>query len=94
MRSSAWLGDDEMAVEYAGRTLSRYGVELAAGTGELRSVGRPRLFENSHSLPQLRLFALDEAGWIKSLRLEAYAPRAPRRPRALQQAHFAYAEAL
>jgi hypothetical protein len=44
-------------------------------------------------VPQPRLFTLDalgETGWLKALRLEGYAPRAPRRPRALQEALFAY----
>lgn len=91
--AAVWLQPGSLTVEFAGETLSRYDVEVAAQTGEMRSVGRPWLFENSRVLPQLRLFALDEAGWIKALRLEAYAPRAPRRPRALQQVLFAYAEA-
>ena len=65
--------------------------------GELRSVERPRLFENSHGLrhPQQRLFALDalgEGGWLKALRLEGYSPRRAR-PRALQQTLFPYHEA-
>jgi len=67
------------------------------GTGELRSVGRPRVFETSHELPQPWLFALDalgEAGWLKALRLERYPPRWPQGPTALQQAFFPYAEAL
>ena len=77
-------------MEYAGETLSRYEVELAAQSGELRSVGRPRLFENSHALAQLRLFALDDAGWIKALKLDRYAPRGPRRPAALQDVLFPF----
>src|SRR5918997_4628363 len=53
----------------------------------------------SHKLgrPQQRLFALDslgEGGWLKAMRLEGYAPRAPRRVQALQEALFPYAEAL
>ena len=45
----------------------------------------------------LRLFALDElgeGGWLKAMRLEGYAPRAPCGPSSLQQALFPYAEAL
>jgi hypothetical protein len=37
---------------------------------------------------------LDEAGWLKALKLEGYAPRAPRGPGSLQQALFPYADAL
>ena len=47
--------------------------------------------------PQQRLFALDdfgEGGWLTAMRLEGYAPRAPRGARPLQQALFPYAEAL
>lgn len=76
-------------------------MKVEASTGELRSVARPRLFDTSHGLrqPQHRLFALDslgEGGWLKALRLDGYAPRAPRRPAtlALQEALFPYAEAL
>jgi putative transposase len=94
-----WLAAESLTLEHAGEPLSRYEVRVEPESGELRSVARPRLFENSHGLnrPQRRLFALDalgEGGWLKALRLEGYAPRAPRRPPALQEALFPYAEAL
>jgi putative transposase len=92
--AAVWLQPGSLTVEYDGEPLSRYDVELAPGTGELRSVGRPRLFETSRALAQLRLFALEEAGWLKALKLEGYAPRAPRRPQALQEVLFAYTEVL
>jgi hypothetical protein len=92
--AAVWLQPGSLTVEYDGEPLSRYDVELAPGTGELRSVGRPRLFETSRVLAQLRLFALEEAGWLKALKLEGYAPRAPRRPQALQEVLFAYTEVL
>ena len=95
--AAVWLQPGSLTVEYGGEPLSRYDVELApgGGTGELRSVGRPRLFETSHALPAkpLRLFALDEAGWLKALKLEGYAPRITRRPQALQEVLFPYLEA-
>lgn len=80
-------------------TLSRYEVRVEPDTGELRSVARPRLFENSHALrrPQRRAFALDslgEGGWLKARRIEGYAPRASRRPLALRATLFPYADAL
>ena len=97
--AALWLAAESLTVEHGGEPLCRYRVRLEADTGELRSVEKPRLFENSHGLrrPQRRLFALDslgEGGWLKALRLEGYAPRAPRRPQAVQQAPFPYAEAL
>jgi hypothetical protein len=90
---------ESLTVEHAGEPLSRYEVRVEPGSGELRSVARPRLFENSPGLnrPQRRLFALDalgEGGWLKVLRLEGYALRTPRRPPALQEALFPYAESL
>ena len=69
---------------------------MADGTGKLRSVGRPRLFETSFATPQPKLFplaALGEAGGLKAVRLEDYAPRTYRRQSALQQALFPYHEA-
>ena len=94
--TAVWLQPGSLTLEYGGETLSRYDVELAApGSGELRSVGRARLYETSHqqSYPQLRLFGLDalgEAGWLKALKLDEYAPRRPRRPQSLQEVLFPY----
>ena len=54
-------------------------------------------FENLSGGQKQRLFALDslgDGGWLKALRLEGYAPRAPRRPLSLQQTLFPYHEAL
>ena len=84
-------------VEYRGQPLARYDVGFAEGTGELRTVARPRLFETLHAPPQLRLFgleALGESGWLKALKLEGYAPRRRRRPEDLQQVLFAYTDAI
>ena len=92
--AAVWLQPGSLTLEYGGEPLSRYDVELVPRTGELRAVGRPRLFETSRVLPQLRLFALDEAGWLKALKLDGYSPRTSRRPRALQGVLFGYTEAL
>jgi len=86
------LGDGEMALEYGGRTLSRYEVSLSLGA-KLESVTNPRLFASPYETGQPKLFALSalgEGGWIKAMRLKGYAPRSPGRPKAL----FRYAEAL
>ena len=97
--AALWLASESLTVEHAGEPLSRYEVKVEVDTGELRSVSRPRLFETSRGLrqPRRRLFALDalgEGGRLKAMRLDGYAPRAPRRPQALQEALFPYAEAL
>jgi hypothetical protein len=84
----------DLKAEYGGEPLSRYDVELAADTGKLRTVGRPRLFQTSHAPPQLRLFVLDTAGWLKVLKVGSYTIRRARRPPALQEALFPYARAL
>ena len=93
--TAVWLQPDSLTLEYGGETLSRYDVELATGSGELRSGGRARPYESSHqrSHPQLRLFELDalgEAGWLKALKLDEYTPRRPRRPQSLQEELFPY----
>lgn len=73
--------------------LSRYDIELAAGTANLRVITRPRLYETPHALPQPRLFGLEETRWLKALKLRGYAPRNPRRPLSLQDVLFPYGEA-
>ncbi len=92
--AAVWLQPESLTLEYGGQTLSAYDVELATDTGKPRTVGRPRLFETSYIVPQLRLFALDEAGWLKALKLEGYAPRRSASPMALQEGLFPYLDAL
>lgn len=94
--AAIWLQPRSLTIEHDGETLSRYDIELSPDTGKLQSVGQPRLFETPYkrNWPQLRLFALDEAGWLKAVELEGYAPRHPRGPLALQQVLFPYLDAL
>ncbi len=95
-----WLGNDGLAVEYAGQTLSRYDVSLSSGEAKLEDVTNPRLFVTRYrrSRPQLRLFALEgvlgEDGWLKALRLEDYAARSRTEPAMLQDVLFRYLEAF
>ncbi len=89
--AALWLAAESLTLERGGEPLSRYDVRLGVATGELRSVGRPRLFETSHrrGWPQRRLFALDslgKAGWLKALKLRGYVSRGPGQRRALQGA--------
>jgi hypothetical protein len=99
--SRSWhgVGDDvlqpgSLTLEYGGEALSAYDIELLRESGKLKAVGGARLFETSYVLPQPRLFALDEAGWLKALKLEGYAPRRPSGPMALQEVLFSYLDAL
>lgn len=92
--AALWLQEKTLSLEYGGETLSRYDVELDPGGDRLARVARPRVFETSHASPQTRLFGLDEAGWLKALKLGGYTPRKPGRPQALQGALFPYLEAL
>ena len=97
--AALWLQERTLMLEHAGETLSRYEVERIPGSDRLRDVGKPALFEASRrrSLPQARLFALEEAlgdGWLKALKLGEYAARRPRRPEALQGVLFPYLDAL
>jgi hypothetical protein len=69
-------------------------VELASETGKPTAVGSARLFETTYVLPQLRLFALEEAGWLTAFKLEEYAPRRSSDSMALQEVLFPYLDAL
>ncbi len=92
-----WLGDDGLAVEYAGQTLSLYDVSLS-GAMKLEDVANSLGFATGHRSPQPRLFALEETlgegGWLKAMKLEEYAVRTRRSPIALQQALFPYLDAI
>ena len=99
MYAEEGLARCEMAVEYGGRTLSRYDVSLSR-EAKLEAVTNPRPFATQYqrSRPQPRLFelqdSLGDAGWLKALRLDGYAARTRRWPEALQHPLFRYLEAL
>jgi len=93
---AVWLQPECLTLEYGGQPLSSYGVELSRETGKPKAVRSARLFETTYqrSSPQLRLFALEEAGWLTALKLEEYAPRRSSNPMALQEVLFPYLDAL
>ena len=94
--AAVWLQPGSLTLEYGGQTLSVYDVELAPETGKPTAVGSARLFETTYqrSSPQLRLFALEEAGWLTAFKLEEYAPRRSSDSMALQEVLFPYLDAL
>jgi hypothetical protein len=61
-------------------------------------VRRPTLFETRFASGQPRPFGLSETlgegGWLKTLRLEDYAPRRSRSPGMLQRVLFAFTDAI
>jgi hypothetical protein len=99
-----WLLEKTLTVEHAGEPLSAYEIAYdgrspgaRSGSGRLLRVSKPTLFETSFAASQPRLFGLAETlgdGWLKTLRLEDYAPRTARRPDMLQQVLFAYTDAV
>jgi len=102
-KADLWLLEETLTVEHAGEPLSAYEVEYdetggRSGTGSLREVKKPTLFDTTFASGQPRLFGLAETlgdgGWLKMLRLDDYAPRGARRPEMLQQVLFAYTDAI
>jgi putative transposase len=98
-----WLLESTLTLEHAGEPLSAYEVRYdpaggRGGSGKLLGVGKPTLFETPFAPGQMRLFGLAETlgdyGWLKMLRLDDYAPREPHRQGILQQALFAYTDAI
>ena len=75
--AAPWLDARTLTVEYAGEPLSRCDVEYTPGGSKLREIKRPRPFESSHVLPQLRLFELDDGWWLKAIKPGEYAPHKP-----------------
>jgi len=88
-----WLQSESLTLEYGGQTLSSYDVELSREIGKPKTVGGARLFGTSYVMAQLRLFALDEGGWLKALKLEGYAAWRTSGQMALQEVLFPYLEA-
>ena len=99
-----WLLEKTLTVEHVGEPLSSYEVAYdvrspggQSGPSRLLNVRKPTLFDTSFAAGQPKLFGLAETlgedGWLKTLRLEDYARRRPRRPGMLQQALFPYGDA-
>jgi hypothetical protein len=95
--AALWPVAESLTLEHEGESLSCYEVSVEAETGQLRSVGRPRLFGTSAAAAQSKLFGLDalgEGGWLTTLKLEGYAPQRLRGPLALRQTLVPHAKAL
>ncbi len=74
-RTSVWLSEDTLAVEYADETLAIYKIKYRPDHKHLIDVAEPQLFQTPHHPPQLRLWEMGDDEWLKTFRLPDYAPR-------------------
>ncbi len=88
-RAAVWLYGETLTVEYADEPLAQYRVRFAPDKAHLRTVAEPLLFETPYQSPQLPLWNLSDAEWLKVIRRPEYAPREPRRAALTQPTLFA-----
>lgn len=74
-RTSVWLSEDTLAVEYADETLAIYKIKYQPDHKHLIDVAEPQLFQTPHHSQQLHLWELGDDEWLKMFRLPDYAPR-------------------
>ncbi len=73
-----WLYGPQLTVEHRDEPLAQFHVAYAPGKHQLKTVTLLRTFETPFRSPQPLLFPLDDAQWLKALRVPAYALRRPR----------------
>ncbi len=80
-RAAVWLYGETLTLEYADEPLAQYRVRYEPAKARLRAVEAPLLFETPYQSPQLSLWDLSDAEWLKVMRRPDYAPRATGRRR-------------
>jgi len=88
-RAAVWLYGETLTLEYADEPLAQYRVRYGPDTAHLRIVEEPRLFATPYQSPQLPLWELSDAEWLKVIRRPDYAPRARRQEMVAPPALFA-----
>lgn len=88
-RAAVWLYGETLTVEYADEPLAQYKVRYEPDKAHLRMVEEPQLFETPYQSPQLPLWDLSDAEWLKVMRRPDYAPRASRQETVAQPTLFA-----
>ncbi len=74
-RVAVWIYEDRLHIEYRQNLLARYACRLDRRTRTLQRVTKPNLFRTLYTDPQIEMFELDDAQWLKVLRRPPYAPR-------------------
>lgn len=88
-RAAVWLYGETLTLEYADEPLAQYTVRYQPDKAHLLAVEKPLLFETPYQSPQLPLWELSDADWLKVMRRPDYAPRATRQERVAQPTLFA-----
>jgi hypothetical protein len=78
-----------LTIEFADEPLAQYRVRYQPDKKHLRGITEPRLFESAFQSPQLSLWELDDAEWLKVIRRPDFAPRQPRQQLPVQASLFA-----
>ncbi|MCA1670103.1 MAG: helix-turn-helix domain-containing protein [Thermomicrobia bacterium] len=87
-RAAVWLYGETLTLEYADELLAQYRVRYQPDKAHLRNVAEPRLFATPYQSPQLSLWELSDAEWLKIMRRPDYAPRKARQERIAQPTLF------
>ncbi len=88
-RAAVWLYGETLTLEYADEPLAQYRVRYQPDKAHLAAIDAPLLFETPYQSPQLPLWELDDAEWLKVMRRPDDAPRAARREPVAQPVLFA-----
>ena len=76
--AAVWLYGESRTLEYADELLAQDKVRYQPDKAQLLTVAEPRLFETPYHSPQLPLWELSDAEWLKMVRRPDYAPRKAR----------------
>jgi hypothetical protein len=87
--AAVWLYGETLTIEFADEPLAQYRVRYQPDKKHLRGITEPRLFESAFQSPQLSLWELDDAEWLKVIRRPDFAPRQPRQQLPVQASLFA-----
>jgi putative transposase len=82
--AAVWLYGETLLLEFSDQPLAQYSVSYEPDRRQLRQVTPRQLFETQYRSPQLPLWKLGDAEWLRVLRVPP-SDRRPRRPRSALQ---------